>query len=173
MRIGPKQAVSLVAAIAMIAGAFGCGGGGDSSGSSSGKNSSASSSTEISNASTLSKATFVKRASAACLEQREDTLERVPVYEKRHRSDGLSPHELTESALKAAVLSTVEAEIAALEKLGAPAGEEEAIEGINALLHDALIKAKGEEKLTKVEGAFQGVDTQLRKFGLPACAKNG
>jgi hypothetical protein len=121
----------------------------------------------------LSRAVFVKRASAACLDQREHSFEKIVAYEKKHRSDGVTAAELTNDAMNAAVLSTVEAEIAALGKLHVPAREEEAFEGINALMHDALDKAKGEEKLAKVEAAFRGLDWQLRKFGLPACAKNG
>ena len=154
MRVWKGPVVTVAAGMALIA-AAGCGGSEDSA------------------ASALGKAAFVKRASAACLDQRGNAFEKVVAYEKKHNSDGVPPAKLTNDAMKAAVLSTVEAEIAALEKLRVPAGEEEAFEAINALMHDALDKAKGEEKLAKVEAAFRGLDWQLRKFGLPACAKNG
>ncbi len=158
---GPKMTLIAAVAIASAALGSGCGGG----------NPSTASSPE--GVSTASNAAYIKQANAACLAQRENSLERVAAYEKQHSSESLPRHVLAENALKAAVLSTVEAEIAALEKLESPAGEEEAIEAINALLHDALDKAKGEEGLANVEGAFRSVDRQLRRYGLSACAKNG
>jgi hypothetical protein len=156
----------LVAVVAMAAVAVGagCGGGGASDSESSGGS-----------ASSLSKAAFIRRASAACLDPREDTLEKVIAYQKRHQSDGVSQQVLSENAMKAAILSTVEAEIAALEKLGGPAGGEDQVEAIMAALRNAVKKGKSsaQAKVAQVEDNFKGADQMLRRYGIPACAKNG
>jgi hypothetical protein len=147
-----------IVALALVAVGVGCGGGSEDSGSSA-----------------LSKAVFVKRASAACLDPRESALEKVVAYEKKHKSDGRPPAELADDAMKAAVLSTVEAEIAALEKLGMPEGDEKQIETIMAALRSAVQKGQNsaQAKVAEVEDNFKPADQLLRSYGLPACAKNG
>lgn len=152
--------LTATAAAAMIA--VGCGSDDDAtSGSAEGDSSS------------LSKETFVKRASAACSRPRESSLERVAAYQAQHRPDGLPKAELNRRAFRAGLLLTIEAEVAALRKLGAPAGDEEEIEAIITALQAALGEAKegNRKSFDQVEDYFAGTDKMLQEYGLTGCMK--
>jgi hypothetical protein len=158
-------ATMLVAAIAIAAIVSGCGSDDDST-----------SSSAASDSSSLSKAEFVKQANAACLGEREDSLEELATYQQRHRSEGLPEAVLAENAFKAVTLSTIEAEIAALRALGLPTGDDGGVEAILALLQADLDKAtKLRAKLSsdEVEGYFVNANKKLRGYGLSSCTKAG
>lgn len=121
----------------------------------------------------LSKAEFVKQANESCREKRVDAVKRVTAYFKRHKSDGLSEAELSQRALRAGVVSTIEAEIAALNALQPPAEDAEEVDALVASLERTLTKAKGQAKTDEqVERSFIGVDKALRRYGLTQCTKS-
>lgn len=122
----------------------------------------------------IDKATFVKKASAACQQQRQGALERVAAYQAKHRGEGRSEAELTEDALKAVVLSTVAAEVAALRKLEPPSGEEREFEAVLAAVERDLEQAQkssANSSSDEVEGSFGASSKKLGQFGIPSCAK--
>jgi len=123
--------------------------------------------------SSISKAAFVKRASAICARDREGTLERVGTYQERHGSDGLSKAALRKRAIIAALSSTIRREIADLGKLPLPRGEEKQVEAILSATQDAMDKAResGTKSPKKFEGYFADVNQKLRDYGLEACGK--
>lgn len=173
-------------AIAIVAvTAVGCGGGSDSTSSSSSAGGGTSSSAE-GGSSSLSKEEFVKQANAACLEARENSFAKIAAYEQHHRSQGLPQPILTQNAVRAVLLSTIEAEIPALRALGAPAGEEEKVEAMLAAQQAALEKAqklrnkhyslqaaKGFQASVEIENDFGGPDKEFVAYGLTSCIKKG
>lgn len=161
-----RLATIFVAVVAVVAIAVGCGGGDSSS--------SAGGSTETT--SSPEKEAFVKGANAACSKARTGDLNKVGVYEKAHRSQGLSETELSEDAFKAALLSTVEAEIAGMRKLAIPKGDEEEVEQFLSELEREASEARREEKtesLEEIEKRFATSDKELRAYELTECTKNG
>jgi len=120
------------------------------------------------------KKAFATQAAAACQRERESALQRVGIYKAKHESEGLSESELTEEALKAVVLETVEGELSALRKLEPPAGEEQQFEAILAGLEAELEKAKKKAPKSSaqaVEDSFPKSSRELARLGIPGCAK--
>jgi hypothetical protein len=120
-----------------------------------------------------SKAEFVKQASAICLREREGGFARVAVYRKEHSSEGLSGDALLRKATKVALVQIVEAELAALRALDAPAGDEKRFEAILDAVQKAVDETKKRKMKTGTEVAelLGGADRQLRAYGLGQCEK--
>jgi hypothetical protein len=167
-----RLATLLAAAGAIAAIAMGCGGGGDSA---SGSAAGSSSAGGISAA----KAKFIKEADALCTKAREGSFEKIAAYEKKHRSEGLPNAVRGQKAIRAVVLSIIEAEIEGIRSLEAPAGDEEEIETILASLQKTLEKAKNRTKKLAVGSApaaiisaqFVAADKELQAYGLTSCTK--
>ena len=120
-----------------------------------------------------SKAGFVKRASAICARDREGTLERVGAYQERHSSEGLSEAALRKESIISALSSTIQKEIADLNEVPLPRGEEKQVEAILSATRAALDNAK-ESKVKspkKFDGYFVDVNQKLREYGLKECRK--
>lgn len=160
------RVVLLAATIAVVA--AGCGGG------DSGDSTSASSSSEEGSGAP-SRAVFIEQANEVCLEKREGTLEKVAAYQNAHRSDGLSRAALAKAAVRAALLSTIATEAAALQALQAPAGGEGEVEAILATLERELGEARREahDNYDEVEDYFADSDREMREYGLVECQKQG
>jgi hypothetical protein len=159
----------MMAAVAAIAAsAVGCGGGagGSTSEAQSGGPSIATSS--------LDKTEFVKKASAACQREREGLPEEASVYLSKHGSKGLSESVVIANMAKAVMVPTIEAEIAAIRKLGAPAGDEEQIEAILAAQQKALDEVKGLKEAKSIEAIlahFGDANKMLKDYGFTACTQ--
>lgn len=152
---------TLIAAIGIVAVALGCGGDDDSSSADAAGDS-------------LGKAAFVKQANEACLEEREDSFEQVAAYQKKHRGEGGSQEEQMRRAIRAVLLSTIAAEIADLEALGMPEGDEQQVEAILASLEDAHEEAEEQTKTDpskEVEDYFGAANKKLAGYGLESCQK--
>jgi hypothetical protein len=158
-------AVIAFAVIAFAAILPGCGS--DSSGQSAGAETSGStvakeeeSSSEES--SSPEKATFAKKASAACTRARQEAFQGI----KASGSGG--------NSIEAVLLATIQAEIAAIRALPPPAGDEGEIEGIVAEMQTTLDNARGMKNAsaTEIEALFGGTDKQLEAYGLAACSKS-
>jgi hypothetical protein len=124
---------------------------------------------------TLSKGEFIEQAGAACLRQRAEIQEKLSSYSEKHSDDDLAPAVLLANSLKAVAVPVVEAELAAIEKLGAPAGDEEEISAILAAERDAVVQARKMQKAKTIatfEKYFAEADRKLKKYGLDSCAKS-
>jgi hypothetical protein len=154
-----------VLAIAMAFAVFASGCGGDDS-------TSASAAGESDGSSSLSKAEFIKRAAAACASERENSFEQIATYSEKHRSDGLPEAVLAKRAVRATLLSIIAAELDDLQKLEAPAGDEQEVEAMLAAQQAALNEAKANKrKLEDVEDYFTDADKELQAYGLDECTK--
>jgi hypothetical protein len=163
------MALFLATAI-VVAVAAGCGGSGDSGGESGNG--------ATIKTSSLDKEEFIQQASKACRELKKDILSRVLAYTEEHEPK--HPTRAQESAVfaamtKAVVLPTVEKEIVAIRRLGAPSGdedeigtflasEEEAVKGIHNLDH---IVSRFE-----IERYFSPSAKIAYEYGLEACANS-
>lgn len=172
------QATLVVAAvIAMAALAVGCGGGSSSGSSSDSASTSAGGATSASTTQSgtggpLSKAEFVKQASAACLEEGEEVINELIVYTEKHGSEGLAQPKLLAKGVKVVLLPTIEAEIAAVQKLEAPARDAGKIEAMLAeqqAVVDQLRKANKVGSFGEVENRFKAVSKKLKNYGFTAC----
>lgn len=141
----------LVAAISIAAIMAGCGGDDDS-----GSAASAAGGGETVTTSSLSKAEYVKRASALCRPKKEGVFKKTVAYLERGRSEGRPEPVVLAEAAKAVLLPVVEARIAIVRKLGAPAGDEDEIEAM------LVAQQEGVEKVRRLETFAPGED--LRKF---------
>jgi hypothetical protein len=157
---GLKTTLAAAMAIAALVMMMGCGGGEESSSAGDGSP-------------TLSKAAFIKRAGIVCYRARKGAFERVAAYSNKHRSEGLPEAVLTKKAIRAGLISTFDAELAALRKLGAPDGEGEEVEAILASLQTSLDEAKEWKKKSfdEVEDYFVDADKKLQDYGLTRCKK--
>jgi hypothetical protein len=151
----------LVAGVAIVALASGCGNDEDSS--------SASNSGE-GGSSALSKAAYVRQANAACLKERGKSFEdAVPPQEVR-RVEDLG----TKRAIRALILLIIEAENANLRRLGPSENGEEEFEAMMSSLENALDEAREEKNKSfdEVEDYFREANRKLRDYGLDKCVKS-
>jgi hypothetical protein len=172
--VSVRLKATLLAAMAVAVVAVGCGGGGGST-SGSESESSASDSTG-GGSSSPAKAAFIKQASAACVGARGGTLKKVAAYQLAHKSEGQSAAVLAKQAVTAALLSTIAAEIAALEAVAPPEGDEAEVDAILTALQSDLKEAKeGKNKAyDEVEDYFAvDSDKKMRAYGLDECVKQG
>jgi hypothetical protein len=119
---------------------------------------------------------FVKEANDVCRQARQGSFEKLEKYRAAHKSDGLSPNELTNKAINAVLLETIEEEIAGLEALAPQAEDPGQIEGIvaemEATLGEAQAKANNEAGFAEIEALFAGEDKTLESLGLSECSKS-
>ena len=157
--------MTILAAVIAI-GAIGVGCGGDES-------TSAEAGGDSGGTSSSSKAEFIKQASAACADQRKNTLSRIAAYSEKHQSEGLSEAELGQRAIRVVILSTIAGEIDALKQLDAPSGDEQEIEGIMAAQEKALdeARARAHKSYDDIEDYFVKASAELTDYGLPECSK--
>lgn len=152
-----------ILAVAIMGIAVGCGGGGDSK------------SAPSSTAQRIGKLAYAKKASEACIEERSDSATAIQAYEKKHRSEGLPEAVLATNAYKTVLLSTIEAEVAALRKLGPPTGDTGQLKAIFDRLQAAIDaeRAKKSKSIAEIEAGFTKTDEELERYGLTECTKIG
>ncbi len=156
----------LAAAIASTAIVAGCGDNEDSSSASqSGDRTIATSS--------LDKEAYIKKAEAACEREGKGAIGELESYLNKHSQDGLPQDKLLANAFKATLLPLVEAQIAAIRKLGAPAGDEEEIEALLAAQQEAVDEAQKAKNLNSTgdfEKHFIEATKEFESYGFGACA---
>jgi hypothetical protein len=126
----------------------------------------------------LSKKEFLKRAEAACEKQRESLVEEASNFINKRIGKGDT--EADELALigpmaKAVMVPTIEAEIAAVRKLGAPAGDEEQIEALLEAQQEAVEEVKelkSANSLEDVEKHFANATEMYAEYGFGACTNS-
>ncbi|MGB7588773.1 MAG: hypothetical protein WBM00_08700 [Solirubrobacterales bacterium] len=162
----PRSTALLAAATMVAATAGGCGGGGSTSEPSEGGNG------DAITTSSLSKAQYISRASAACQRQQEKIGLRVIAFEKQHPSGGARTPKIYAEEVKAVWLPMVEGEIRALHELGAPAGDEAKIEAMLAADEASVARAASLKRIKSLEaaaGLFSRAGEMLRAYGLEKC----
>lgn len=155
----------LAAAVAIVAIGVGCGGSDDPN--------SGSEATETIATSSLSKAAFIKQAREACLREGKGLIGEATAYRREHESEDLPEGVQLANMVKAVILPTVEAQIAAVRELGAPAGDEKEIEALLAAQQaavDTVRELKSAESLEVVESRFAGAAKKLEAYGFTGCA---
>lgn len=155
----------LSATVAIVVLAGGCGSGGDS-----GANAGADGAGVTT--SSLSKTTYVKKASAACKEERKGLVQEASSYLGKHEKQGEPEAIAIANMAKAIVVPTIEAEIEAIRELGAPAGDEEEIEEILTALETGVDEVKQLDKAQSIETVldrFGTANVKLRSYGFTAC----
>jgi ethanolamine utilization protein EutP (predicted NTPase) len=154
-----RLTILLIAGIAIVAALAGCGGGDDSGG------------TESVTTSSLSKAQFIKKASAACRQERRGLVAEASAYLGKHSSDGPRPVVIADMG-KAVMAPTVEAEVAAVRKLGAPAGDEEEVEAMLAADEKGIEEVKDlkeAKSIYQVVRHFYAASELFKAYGFSAC----
>lgn len=108
------------------------------------------------------KAAFVKKASTACTKARESAFEKL-------QASGSG-----ESSIEAALLIAIQAEIAAIGSLPAPAEDEGEINEIVGDMQATLDKAQAMKgaSYSEIEELFGDTDAKLEAYGLTACSKS-
>jgi len=176
----------LAIALAMTVLAVGCGGGSDEgpasregstaregSGPEGGSGGSGSAADTSVTTSSLTKVRFVNRVNAFCTREREELLERMGVYFQKHQSRGGVPAEVLPEANRAVYVPIIEAEIAKIQALGAPAGDEAEIEaflGAQRKGVEELAAQKEVKSRFQIERIFKEAGDLARVYGLKACA---
>jgi hypothetical protein len=153
----------VLAAIAAFALVAGCGGGSTAR---------SSESTPPVTTSSLSKAEYVKAADAGCVKKKKGLLESASDYLGKRVSEGVERRVALADLGRAVMLPSVEAEVAVIRKLGAPAGDEGEIEAILAAEQQAIdqVKRLKEAKsVYKIVRHFYAVDRMLFGYGITEC----
>lgn len=115
----------------------------------------------------LSKADFLKGASAIC-EKQNAAIERAG--KQLSKGNGKPSRAAQIRFASATVVPNIEAEIAALESIGYPAEDEEAIKTFLAEAENALREVKKDPMvLSNGPGPFAGADKFASTYGLSAC----
>lgn len=171
-----------VVVLAIAAVAVGCGGddesgsaggAGGSSEAAAGKNSESGGSAPEVTTSSLTKAQFVKRANAACREERSGMLGRLAAYQRENPAASDSQTERFDGAMRAVLLPTIEAETVKVAELGAPEGEEARVDAFLVAQQDALEEVEAQENLEsleQVESYFAEAGKLARQYGLDECS---
>jgi hypothetical protein len=124
--------------------------------------------------SSLSKAAFIKKASAACVREGEGAMGKAAAYVEEHSGEGLPREVLIANTAKTVLLPIVEAQISAIRKLGAPAGDEEEIDSILDAQEMAVREVRGLKKVEAMTAMFveyfADVGRKFEAYGFKACA---
>jgi hypothetical protein len=162
-----KRALLIAAALALLAFAGGCGGSSD-------EGSSTGTATGLAiKTSSLDKAEFIEQAGKACGQARKELIDRLTAYDRRQNSKNAEKEGGLAGLTKAVVIPTVKTEIAAIRKLGAPAGDEGEIEAFLAAEQeavDSLAKLRHIVSRIEMERHFVKSAEIARAYGLDACA---
>lgn len=122
-------------------------------------------------ASSLSKEEFVKQANAACKRESKDLFAEINAYFAKNQTGG-SEEERIAKTIKATMAPVVEAEIAVVRELGAPAGDEAEVEAMLAAQEaglERLARLKRAKDLGSGEALFGEGAELLRAYGLEDC----
>lgn len=160
------MSVRLIASLAVLgaAGLLAAGCGGEDDGN-------ASSSVEVTTGA-LNKPQFVKQANAACSDERSDLLEQLNAYAEENGSitdaEGSAKYVVVVETIFAPMF---EAEVEAVQALGAPAGEEKRVERALQAKRDAIRQALDEEvqSFEELEAHFEDANRQLFAYKLNVC----
>lgn len=128
-------------------------------------------------AGSLGKAAFVKRIGAVCERLRKGlTQKAVAFLQKRAGEEGSPEGEAAAEMYRAVLAPVIEAEVEAVRRLGAPAGDKKQIEAILAEYEDVLDEIESLETangLFHFQGRFEAADEGWRRLGVARCVREG
>lgn len=122
--------------------------------------------------SSLSKDEYVQKASAGCTKVRKGLTSKASAYISKVSPKGTSEAVIIAKLGKELIVPTVEAEMAVIQKLGAPVGDEEEIEAILAADQQAIDQVKELKKASSIEdvlGLFSDATKAIKGYGFKAC----
>ena len=123
--------------------------------------------------SSLTKAQFVKKAGEICSNERQDIPEQITLYQEKNPPGDKSPEVFQAEGVQAVILPVLEAEIAKIRDLGAPAGDEDQVEEILSGQQEAIDKVASMKKIPPVEDGwerhFDSTNKLMVAYGLDAC----
>jgi len=120
----------------------------------------------------MSKAQFVKRANAACGQEKSGRIAQMEAYALRHRKEGKPESELFADLTTTLLLPTVEAESLKIAALGAPMGEEKEIEAFLDAQQEGIeeVAAMPDIKtFEEFEAAFAKAGKLMKAYGVFVC----
>jgi hypothetical protein len=163
-----RSLIFLLASLGTVAALAGCGGGG-------GDGSTAASTAPAISTSSLSKNEFVAKAGGACQAARKSIWEEATTYLQQHEPKAKpSTYPFTFAGMvKAVILPIIRSEIAAIRRLGAPAGDEGEVEAFVDSEHEIvgqLAKRKRLSSSIALERFFVPSGKLARAYGLDGCA---
>ena len=124
-------------------------------------------------AGSLSKAQFIKQADAICQKRVQEAHEAFEAFLKRHPLNlgSGSPRQLRlmVNAVTTVIAPPLETQIAEVEDLGAPAGDEVKVSSILEATQAALRKGKTNPAVLIGGGAFAESSALARRYGLAVC----
>ena len=162
-----KQLAALVTALLIAFAASACGSGGDGE-------SSAVSGPAVT-ASSLSSEEFQQQATQICHRERRDILTEFSDYLQKHQGSFASSGEEFAAATRAVLLPTIESELAKIQALGAPEGDEEQVSAFLAAEHEAVdevAKQKSLRSVTAIEAYFDAAAELAGEYGIPDCGNS-
>lgn len=162
--------VAMIASAALVV--AGCGDD-DGGGSDSGSSASGDAGSVTVTTSSLGKPQFVKQANGACRRERLKLPSRIVAFENRSGSGDVT--EKYTGMVKAALLPTIEGEVAKVSELGAPAGDEESVEAMLSAQVEAVEEAKQLSEIEFPDGLqkyFAEPRRLMEDYGLSECSIN-
>jgi hypothetical protein len=117
-----------------------------------------------------SKAEFIRQANSACARERSGLKERLSAFERFRAGEKPEPYA---DAVHFVLLPTIEEEIARVEELDPPGGEEERVDTILFAQKSTLDSLAVKQRVASIsfaEKAFAAPARMLRAYGLASCA---
>jgi hypothetical protein len=166
-----RSLIFLLVVLGAVAALVGCGsGGGDGAG-----GSTATSTAPAISTSSLSKNEFVAKAEGACQAARKNIWEDATVYLQQHEPKANpSTYPFTFAGMvKTVILPIIRSEIAAIRRLGAPAGDEGEVEAFVNSEQEIVAQLAKRKRLSSsiaLERSFAPSGKLARTYGLEGCA---
>lgn len=155
MKKAPLSALAVLAALAALV--AGCGGGDD---------------TTDSATVTLTKTEFIKQGDEICKEANEGNEAEAEEYaEENGFTLEKASKEQIEEAVAAVLVPSLEKQAEDLEALGAPAGDEEKVDGIVSALEDATGEIDDDPSLVFEEKTLEEPKTLAKAYGFKVCGQ--
>jgi hypothetical protein len=121
----------------------------------------------------LSKAEFIKKATAACGRESKGVVQKAAGYLKKLSAKKGAQPVLEAKAVKVVLVPVIEAKNAAVRKLGAPAGDEERIEAMLANQQETVEEVKELKRIEPGDNAvylFVESDKEFEDYNLTKCS---
>ncbi|HKH64487.1 MAG TPA: hypothetical protein VKA35_03385 [Solirubrobacterales bacterium] len=156
--------VALVALVALALAVAGCGGGDDSTGS-----------TEVSVNADLTKAQFLQQANAICAKANQELDQEIEEFAKEHNLGGKKEptKEVLAEAAEEILLPSATRQVEEIRDLGAPAGEEKAVDKILTAAEKAVEESEEDPAKAALStgGPFTDANKLASDYGLKRCGE--
>jgi hypothetical protein len=159
------QAATALTGILLLTGVAGCGGG-----------NSAASEEAAASGPPLSKAEFVKRATAICDEYRKKFISEVEAFSRKSGEEELSNEEAELATLESIAIPGLEAQTAEVRSLWPPSADRKRVDEVLSAVERVLREAREDpssyfQRLSHFKRPFHRAHELAKAYGLQACAK--